>query len=232
LVGHGELTMPDYDTRFDFGEGQEERCEEITQQFGETIKQMVDRTEEEEIEFAFLAYKEGGAWKRTEIIEGEGKSMTSGGSIPVKKLREAKRQFDRGTPLVLVHTHPGGDPSPSPGDLINYIKDLEKWRGIQGAKNSSSYNYTPPDTGILEAVTAAAKQDGDYILGGVFTHEDHGDIPSSRTLDHIKDKVRSIDTAMLGVITGRTSKEQWEKKWEEYRDLIDNIGDFCITEVP
>lgn len=220
--------MVNYDTRIPIGESSG-ICQEIASEYEERLNWILDATEDANEEYAFGIWKINGKLHISSEVEGESsilkKSITSQGVNDIRQEIVDRTGVDDGSDfykqsewVALVHTHPGGDPSPSAADIIYLMNRARNVKSI--TSEFSSYMSTLP---VITALLAVSRHDnGDIIITGF---EVKDDLPGMEWIEHYEGQAKSYNVKSIPRYFDsedrRLSAEEARKR--AYDELIHNI---------
>jgi len=223
--------MAEYDTMLEFGETGD-ICQEIADEYGQRLHYLLDLTEETGEEYAIMVWKHNGVLHATDEVEGETgffKKSIKSEDVSAQKMEVAREvgiedanEFYREVEwLIGIHTHPGGDPSPSSGDLLVMLDNAKKARKVE-LDNTHFISSEP----IMNGLLAVSQQHGEVIITGMLIPDE---MPGHTELNAYEDEVKSFQVGnMPKFFDSDEEKEDFlDKRRENYRELLGKItGDY------
>lgn len=154
-------------------------CERIARDIPDKLEDMLVRTEKTNEEYAIGIYWDNGTPMVTSTEEGISKLMSK--SVTAKSIRNIRSEamemaglddvnefYDRYKDFLIVHTHPGGDPSPSGKDISYALECAKDVSQIKSSRIHVGSRMAQP-TGLL---AVSRGENGDIIISGLTaTHE-------------------------------------------------------------
>lgn len=205
-------------------------CEVVATGLEPQIKQMWEATARSQEEQAIgVVINNGEITHHTAMVEGRTKALTR--SITSTNVSEIRKDVGRLTGIddaaefneqiddfIILHTHPGGDPSPSTADLEYMINQTEKVNNMR-SEGVAFISSLPEPTGLL----AVSKSGKDLFLITGFTVID--DLPGYNWIDFYGDEVSSIKIKSLPDFFDDEDKKETfqETRKEVYRQFIELI---------
>lgn len=214
-------------------------CQEIANdpESRRVIEEMVDRTVD--VERGVIFYKIDGNIKHTDIVKGkepgiiETSAITSENEIELRKkvieiegVEDANIFYEDYDWIILAHTHPGGDPSPSAGD-IGYILEKSDWVWNMQQEYGGFHSTLPVLTGVMAVSREKKRGTEEGIVGGNkilitgFTVSDN--LPSLDWIEYYQDQARSLKVKTIPRFydSEEEKKTHKERRIEAYHELIE-----------